>query len=472
VFEDLLVLNYFPTESAILFTGNTEYGACCTTTFNRIVAGGNYSSGPIVKFNTTNSSGQTAVEFTNSSLTHPAAGQPIISCNNSTIPATAYAILDFDNIYMEGNNTDTTTPFIVSNSCQSLKFSGLSIFSLAGGSTAPAIQLNGTYDTSLDLSGLSMFEGFASYPAIAVQSNITGFNCASTPCNVMTDGNGNRAHYTNGTFQGDVINASIGFDVGEAPLNFSNLAGAATVSQLPSTAALTNSANNYTVAQAAPAFWPQSVAAGPYAIWFDDFFSTANNSLNQIGGSGATCSANNTYADANHPGNILLNSNTASGDGVTCGLQSASGAVVGASTSAGWTWETAVYVPVLPGTTAGTYQAGLAGAPNASPWTTGIGFYLSSANGVANDWYCRYGSTSSDTTVAATVAWARLAMVNDGANIHWYLNGTQVCGTGVAIGSMPSNTMYAASWSAVTLTASTAVTMAVDYVDFQRRVTR
>jgi hypothetical protein len=42
----------------------------------------------------------------------------------------------------------------------------------------------------------------------------------------------------------------------------------------------------------------------------------------------------------------------------------------------------------------------------------------------------------------------------------------------VAIGSMPSNTMYAASWSAVTLTASTAVTMAVDYVDFQRAVSR
>ena len=223
----------------------------------------------------------------------------------------------------------------------------------------------------------------------------------------------------------------------------------------------------------APALWPQSKASGPYAIWFDDFFSTANNSLNQIpGGNSGTCSANNTYADANHPGNILLNSFTTSGDGVTCGLQSASGALVGANTSGGWMWETEVYVPILPGTTAGAYQAGLSGAPNASPWTNGIGFYLSSANATANDWYIRYGSTATDCSIAAVAAtWTRLTMANDGTNVHWYVNGTQ-CGTGVAIGSMPSNTMYAANWSAVTLTASTAVTMAVDYVDFQRAVSR
>jgi hypothetical protein len=222
----------------------------------------------------------------------------------------------------------------------------------------------------------------------------------------------------------------------------------------------------------APGLFPQSKAAGPYATWFDDFFSTANNSLNQIGGSGATCSAANTYADSNHPGNILLSSNTTSGGGVTCGLQSASGAVVGANTSAGWMWETAVYVPVLPATTAGAYQAGLSGGPNSSPWTNGIGFYLSSANTTVNDWYIRYGSTSTDCSIAAVAAtWTRLTMVNDGTNVHWYVNGAQ-CGTGVAIGSMPTNTMYAANWSAVTLTASTAVTMAVDYVDFQRVVTR
>jgi hypothetical protein len=264
-------------------------------------------------------------------------------------------------------------------------------------------------------------------------------------------------------------------------VQFSNLGGSSTVAQLPTgtsgaTVPLNNTANVNSQAQTAPAFFLQTRAAGPYASFFDDFFSTANNSANVINGSGTAagdgCVANNTYADANHPGNILLTSGTGgTTTGVTCGLQSTSGAVVGANTSAGWTWETAVYLPVLPGTTAGAYQAGLSGSPNSSPWTNGIGFYLSSANGTANDWYIRYGSTATDCTIAATAAtWARLTMVNDGTNVHWYVNGSQ-CGTGVAIGSMPSGTMYAASWSAVGLSSSS-VTMAVDYVDFQRAVTR
>jgi hypothetical protein len=209
IFEDLLVLNYVCCESPILFTAATAYGGCCATTFNRIVAAGNMSSGPIVKFNQSNFSGQTQVEFTNSSLTHPAAGQPIIECSQPTTPDPGGGILALDNIYMEGNSTDLTTPFIISNGCQSLKISGLSIFALSGtatvGSTAPAVQLNGTYATSLDLSGLAMFKGFNNaLPAIAVQNNIAGFNCASTPCNVYTDTNGDLAHYSSGPLQSPI----------------------------------------------------------------------------------------------------------------------------------------------------------------------------------------------------------------------------------------------------------------------------
>lgn len=218
---------------------------------------------------------------------------------------------------------------------------------------------------------------------------------------------------------------------------------------------------------------PQSKSAGPYATLFDDYFSGANNASNVIGSAtGDTCTVNTTYTDVNHPGNLLLTSGTGgTGTGITCGYQNESGDVVTPNTSLGWVWETAVYVPVLPNTTVGAYQAGLAGSPNANPWTTGIQFYLSSANGVANDWYCRYSSTSTDSTVAAVVGWQRLTIVNDGTNVHWYIAGTEVCGTGVAIGSMPSTTMYPASWSATALSA-TSVTMAVDYVNFQRAVVR
>ncbi|MGB8538929.1 MAG: hypothetical protein WCD57_21080, partial [Acidobacteriaceae bacterium] len=223
----------------------------------------------------------------------------------------------------------------------------------------------------------------------------------------------------------------------------------------------------------AAAFNLQSGAAGPYSTFFDDFYTGANMASDPIGSAASdTCNPNNTYTDNNHPGNMLLTSGTAgTGTGIVCGLVSEANSVTAANTSLGWTWETAVYVPVLPGTTAAAYQAGLAHTPNASPWTTGIGFYLSSANGVANDWYCRYNSTSTDSGVAATVAWTRLTMVNDGTNVHWYIGGTQVCGTGVAIASMPSTTQYPAVWSATALSA-TSVTMAYDYINWQRAVSR
>ena len=232
-----------------------------------------------------------------------------------------------------------------------------------------------------------------------------------------------------------------------------------------------NSANFTTVTAAGLNL--QSGAAGPYSTFFDDFYTGANMASDPIGSpASSSCSPSNTYTDNNHPGNMLLTSGTAgTGTGIVCGLVSEANSVTSANTSLGWTWETAVYVPVLPGTTAAAYQAGLAHTPNANPWTTGIGFYLSSANSVANDWYCRYNSTSTDSGVAATVAWTRLTMVNDGTNVHWYIGGTQVCGTGVAIASMPSTTQYPAVWSATALSA-TSVAMAYDYINWQRPVNR
>ena len=223
----------------------------------------------------------------------------------------------------------------------------------------------------------------------------------------------------------------------------------------------------------APGFFPQSGAAGPYSTFFDDFYTGANMASDPIGSpTASSCSPSDTYTDNNHPGNMLLTAGTGgTGTGIVCGLVSENPSITSANTSQGWTWETAVYVPVLPATTTGAYQAGMAHTPNANPWTTGIGFYLSSANGVANDWYCRYNSTSTDSGVAATVAWTRLTMVNDGTNVHWYIGGTQVCGTGVAIANMPSTTQYPAVWSATALSA-TSVSMAYDYINWQRAVSR
>lgn len=239
--------------------------------------------------------------------------------------------------------------------------------------------------------------------------------------------------------------------------------------------AATNVANTFTAAQTAPGFFPQAKAAGPYSVLFDDYYSGANNASNSIGSpSGDSCTVNTTYTDINHPGNLLLTAGTGgTGTGITCGYQSENPSVLSPnSSSLGWTWETAVYVPVLPGTTAGSFQGGLTNAPAANPWTTGIQFYLSSANSITNDWYCRYSSTSTDSTIAAVAAsWTRLTMVNDGTYVHWYINGTEATACKTTVGSMPSSAQYPASWSASALSA-TSVTMAVDYVDFQRATAR
>lgn len=257
--------------------------------------------------------------------------------------------------------------------------------------------------------------------------------------------------------------------------NTADLATDAFVHAAVTNQAATNSANNFSVAQVAPAFFPQAKSAGPQFVYFDDFVTGANNAANNIGlPTGASCTVNTTYADINHPGQILLTTGTAgTGTGITCGTQSELASFISPNSAAlGWTWETAVYVPVLPGTTAASFQAGLTNGPSVNPWTTGIQFYLSSANSVANDWYCRYSSTSIDSTVAATAAtWTRLTMINDSTYVHWYINGTEATACKTVVGSMPSTAQYPASWAATALS-TTSVTMAVDYVDVQRATVR
>jgi hypothetical protein len=223
----------------------------------------------------------------------------------------------------------------------------------------------------------------------------------------------------------------------------------------------------------APGFLPQSIFAGPYLTYFNDFITGSDVATNQIGGSGGTCTVNTTYADVNHPGQILLTSPATNGQGVTCGTQSESASLVSPNNATNtWTWETAVDVPVLPGTTAASYQAGLSSSPNTNPWTTGVEFYLSSANSVANDWYCRYGSTSTDSGItAAATTWTRLSITNDGAYVHWYVNGTEAAGCRAPLTAMPSTNQYPASWAVVTLS-SVAATMGVDYITLYRTLSR
>lgn len=222
----------------------------------------------------------------------------------------------------------------------------------------------------------------------------------------------------------------------------------------------------------APAFIPQNTTAGPQQYFFDDFLNASNTGGGAIGTpSGNSCVASNADGSANHPGRILLTSGTGgTGTGEACFVGTAGD--VNLNTVPTWTKESDVFVPVLPGTTAAAYQFGTASSTNASPWTNGAGFYLSSANGVVNDWYCELNTTYTDSTVAAAAStWTRLTLVSDGTNLHYYINGVQVCGTGTAISGITSGNMPTGVWTATALSA-TSVTLAVDYLTAYRAVTR
>jgi hypothetical protein len=241
-------------------------------------------------------------------------------------------------------------------------------------------------------------------------------------------------------------------------------------------AAATNTANTFTAAQVAPAFKPQTLSSGPQSNLFDDFYSVSTVSAFAIG-SPTTDSCNLAIAgDVNHPGVFAAISGTAgSGTGVSCVYGASNNApLLSINTSLGWTWESDVNVVVLPGTTAATYQATMTHLTSASPSVTGLGFEMSSGNGVANDWYCMASSNLTDSTVAPTAnTYTRLTMVNDGTYIHWYVNGTQVCGTGLSIlsGNVPSTAQVVGDWTSASGSASS-VSMLVDYLAFQRAVSR
>lgn len=234
----------------------------------------------------------------------------------------------------------------------------------------------------------------------------------------------------------------------------------------------------------APGFFPRSIFAGPYLSYFDDFLTTNGMTAQNIssGGtqSGQSCAASTVEQDNTSPGNIAAVS------GVTTGSNSAGIVCVGAggvlwlydaATAPSWIWETRVNVPVLPGTTAASYQAGMAHTWAASPWvTSAIGFYLSSANGTANNWYCELyaGSTSTITnsTIAATAAtWTRLTLTDDGTYVHWWINGAEATACKTAVASVPI-TAISTAFSSWTSAGTTSVTMAIDYWLFQEQVTR
>ena len=220
-----------------------------------------------------------------------------------------------------------------------------------------------------------------------------------------------------------------------------------------------------------------TVTTGPNGQEWSDLYTTSGLGSGAIGTptTAGSFTASSTEQDINHPGNVALNSGfSTAGTGIGeyfIGESSGAFAALSLNTTPGWTFDTIVYVPVLPATTAASYEVGLYHNPNILQNSGGgQGFYLSSTNANQNHWYCSYGANvNTDSGVTATSAWTHLSMVQNGTNLLWYINGAQVCSTPIA--NVTSLTSYT-DWKAVAQTETTAVTMYIDEFTFQRALTR
>jgi hypothetical protein len=237
----------------------------------------------------------------------------------------------------------------------------------------------------------------------------------------------------------------------------------------------TNQANIFTKPQTAPAFFRPIITAGPLVNEFDDLIGTATNwNSGSIGSpTGASWGSTTTNNTVNHPGvSVALSGTGGTGTGEYTRYGSQYFLTTPNGSSPTWTMEFMVFPGQLPGTTVGEVQAGMTNSfPPVSPTTTGLAFVLSSASGVPNDWYCANGSNAQiDSTIAATLAWTRLDIQNDGSYIHYYVNGAEATACKVAIASAVS-TSQEPIVTAKALSA-TGVAIYIDYFAFQDNVMR
>jgi hypothetical protein len=381
-------------------------------------------------------------------------------------------------ITLETNGANNTSQTALNFLTSTTNSDGLTITPSNPATSSEEFEITGTYSGGISSSQVTTGLGFTPAASNAA-TTVNGQTCTlGSTCTVPIQTNGSSNTSQAGINLSTSTTNSVGLTV--TPTNSATnvekfeITGSSYTGNAAT--ATTASGLNSTGAAVAAAFWPQSVSAGPYVSVFDDFVVSADMTGQSVGSpTGNTIGGSSSVSDANHIGTVKLYSGTvnATGEAGTVGGVTPSGL----NSSTPWKWESAVYVTPVPGAAGGaaavSYQAGLAATVAASPWATSdIGFYSSTLNGTAADWYCQYNSVAAvDSGQAATVGWQRLSIVSDGTHVTWYINGAAVCSP-VLTSSMPSVLMYAA-WTSVSNYSTTGVaTMYVDYLLWQRAATR
>jgi hypothetical protein len=97
------------------------------------------------------------VSFYSLSADHPSFGQSCISIIGAPDPYYVGDTLQFHNLYMEGSNTDTSTPLVQINAPLRAAFWGVTASRRAAETTAYAFDLSSTFRSGFQVLGFTFF---------------------------------------------------------------------------------------------------------------------------------------------------------------------------------------------------------------------------------------------------------------------------------------------------------------------------
>lgn len=182
------------------------YGSCCGTSFWNITSSSNYG---LSAHGTTTAAipieirnnhieggghGNGAISFYSLSADHPSPGQPCVLILGSPNPYYLGDSLQFHNLYMEGSNTDTSTPMVQVNAPLTVAFWGVTVNRGVEGSKAYAFDVNSSFRSQFQVFGFSFVNDAAgtAYGPV-VNDHINGIQA-------MADRAGNLSFYSTTVF--------------------------------------------------------------------------------------------------------------------------------------------------------------------------------------------------------------------------------------------------------------------------------
>lgn len=174
---------------------------CCATLFQNLILDCNFEAGCVpLQIDSLNGDLQPVLDtvFVGVSADHPGPGKSSIQVTNTLPSALTPCSFSLYGLYMEGSNTDTTTPLVNIDSCQTSQFNGVVAQFRAPSSTAVAFNVTHASVAgiipSLTVTNFQYQNSPIVFPYTAITDNTSG---AVSP-NIFTDNFGILASYIGG----------------------------------------------------------------------------------------------------------------------------------------------------------------------------------------------------------------------------------------------------------------------------------